>query len=310
MAIVDQGFEREAGAAGIGDAGLQRLLAVLIDELIDQHLAGCRPGQAVVGAAFLLPRLHALGVAFPKCLVQFAGAGIEQIGILEHLVVEVVLRLEAQRAGLDAHVDVLRHQDHLALRRSFGQVQDDAEDLVVAASGRQAVGQADTDRLGLQEQPAGGQAARRSVELDALGDAVFARTDDLVEAAAGLTRVARHFGHALLVVVQFFQRHDRHVDVVLLEAEQAGRVVHQDIGVEHEELGRGGFRDGAACGHRAGSVCDRDQRERADSSTSAACPGTLTLRHSRAIRPSASIRKVERSMPRTWRPYMFLSFIT
>jgi hypothetical protein len=41
-------------------------------------------------------------------------------------------------------------------------------------------------------------------------------------------------------MVEFFQRGDRHVDVVLLEAEQAGGVVHQHVGVQNEQLGLGG----------------------------------------------------------------------
>ena len=59
-----------------------------------------------------------------------------------------------------------------------------------------------------------------------------------VQVAADLAGVARHLGHALLVAVQFLQRDHRQVDVVLFEAEQRGRVVHQHVGVEHEQAGR------------------------------------------------------------------------
>lgn len=45
----------------------------------------------------------------------------------------------------------------------------------------------------------------------------------------------------------------------------------------------------------------------AAASTSAAWPLTFTLRHSRAMRPSASMRNVERSMPIYVRPYMDFS---
>jgi hypothetical protein len=72
-----------------------------------------------------------------------------------------------------------------------------------------------------------------------MGHVVLGAGDDFVQQAAGLARVARDFGHALLVGVEFFQRHHRHVDVVLLEAEEAQGVVHQHIGVEHEQLGGG-----------------------------------------------------------------------
>src|SRR5260364_237980 len=46
------------------------------------------------------------------------------------------------------------------------------------------------------------------------------------------------------------------------------------------------------------------------SSTASTCPATLTLRHSRRSTPRSSIRKVERSTPRTALPYIFLILIT
>jgi hypothetical protein len=43
------------------------------------------------------------------------------------------------------------------------------------------------------------------------------------------------------VRVELLEREDRQVDVVLLEPEQARGIVHQDVGVQHEQLGdRGG----------------------------------------------------------------------
>ena len=58
-----------------------------------------------------------------------------------------------------------------------------------------------------------------------------------IQRARNLARIARDFGHAFLVVVQFFQRHHRQIDVMFLEAEQRCRIVHQHIGVEHEQFG-------------------------------------------------------------------------
>src|SRR5699024_11488479 len=46
------------------------------------------------------------------------------------------------------------------------------------------------------------------------------------------------------------------------------------------------------------------------SNTASTCPGTRTLRHSWTSSPAALNKKVLRSMPRTLRPYMFLSLIT
>ncbi len=49
---------------------------------------------------------------------------------------------------------------------------------------------------------------------------------------------------------------------------------------------------------------------RAASRTSAAWPGTFTLRHILAMRPSGPIRNVERSTPIYLRPYMLFSVHT
>ena len=93
----------------------------------------------------------------------------------------------------------------------------------------------------------------------------------------------------------------RQVDVVLLEAEQAGRVVHQHVGVEHEQLG--------ACLAAGARLCVVDMMLLRESgrtaSTSSAWPSTLTPRHSRRSTPLRSSTKVLRSMPRTCLPYMF-----
>ena len=59
---------------------------------------------------------------------------------------------------------------------------------------------------------------------------------DFIEEAAGLTGIAGHIGHALLVAVELFKRSDRQEHIVFLEPEQAARIVHQHIGVDHEEL--------------------------------------------------------------------------
>jgi hypothetical protein len=43
------------------------------------------------------------------------------------------------------------------------------------------------------------------------------------------------------VLIKFFQRCDGNVDIVFLEAEQAGWIVHQHVGIEYEKFGNGGF---------------------------------------------------------------------
>jgi hypothetical protein len=69
---------------------------------------------------------------------------------------------------------------------------------------------------------------------------VLAAADDLVEKAARLARVARDFRHAFLVAVELLEGGHRDVNVVFLEAEQAGGIVHQHVGIKHEELDVGG----------------------------------------------------------------------
>ncbi len=95
------------------------------------------------------------------------------------------------------------------------------------------------DRLQLEVQLAH---ALGIAQLQALGlhqrDAALDGTlavglDDLVEEAADLARVAGCFRVALLAVVQLLQDHHRYEDVVFLELEQRGRIVHQHVGVQH-----------------------------------------------------------------------------
>ena len=67
----------------------------------------------------------------PEIRRQLAHAGVQQVGIFENFVVEVVFGREPERARLDAHVDVFADQDHLALGVQLLQMMHDAEDLVV-----------------------------------------------------------------------------------------------------------------------------------------------------------------------------------
>ena len=104
-------------------------------------------------------------------------------------------------------------------------------------------GSVDVDQVGLEEQLAAGLAvagAGRAGCRRRCPSASRARHagGERVEEAAHLARVARDFGHALLVVVELLERDHRQVDVVLLEAEQGRRVVHQHVGVEHEQRRR------------------------------------------------------------------------
>ena len=56
----------------------------------------------------------------------------------------------------------------------------------------------------------------------------------LVEKAAHLAHVARRLRQSLLAGVELLEHGHRNVDVVLFEAEDRGRIVHQHIRVQHE----------------------------------------------------------------------------
>ena len=104
-------------------------------------------------------------------------------------------------------------------------------------TGRPSTGSMRVQR-GLEVQAALGVLVAQRGERDAGLDRVVVDVgDQRVERAGHLARVARDFRHALLVVVEFFERHHRQIDVVFLEAEQRARIVHQHVGVEHEQLG-------------------------------------------------------------------------
>mmetsp|Transcript_6769 Transcript_6769/g.28486 ORF Transcript_6769/g.28486 Transcript_6769/m.28486 type:complete len:567 (-) Transcript_6769:681-2381(-) len=243
VAIVLQGLQHGGLAGDLGDLGVQRCRAgrFQIDQLIDQQRRDQRTADAVERGAALLPAFHGLAMALPEIGRQGLDAGVEQVGVFQRLVVAVVLRRQAQGAGLDAHVDVLGHQHDLAARVVRLQCLNDAEDLVVRLALRQALGQGRVDQLGLEEELALGLTVPGAGQRQALGHLLDAAAleagGELVELAADLADVAGDLGHALLVPVQLLQRDHGQEDIVFLEAEQRHRIVHQHIRVEHEELG-------------------------------------------------------------------------
>jgi hypothetical protein len=219
---------------------MERRLAVLrlqVHELVDEHRRDERPGHAVIRGAGLgvLPAFHALRVLRPEVLGQGADAGIEQVFVFENLVVEIVFCGQAERVRLDAHVDVFRHQHDKLILPVALQRADHAENLVVGLALRQALDGFDLRELRLEIQAAQRFEAAQARQRNAFGNRPRVR-DERVECTAHLTRVACDLRHPLLVVVEFFERHHRQIDVVFLEAEEAGGVVHEHVGVEHEEL--------------------------------------------------------------------------
>src|SRR3984957_14295540 len=128
----------------------------------------------------------------------------------------------------------------------------------------------------------------------------------LVEKAAHLTHVAGSFGHAFLACVELLEHGHRDVDIVLFEAKDRRRVVHEHVGVEHENapllarlahLGNGGRHRPRSPRHSAFTAA----------STASAWPFTFTLRHSARSTPCGSMRNVLRSTPIYFLPYMLFS---
>ena len=107
---------------------------------------------------------------------------------------------------------------------------------------RQALRQADVDQVGLEEELAASFAMAGAIQGDAFGAATgIARRHvggERVEVTAHLAGVPCHLRHAALVSVELLERDHRQVDVVLLEAEQRRRVVHEHVGVEDEQRRR------------------------------------------------------------------------
>ena len=220
------------------DHGIERIGAFLPDKLVDQQRGAHRTRDTVMHAPALLPRLHTLAVFVPEIGRQFTHTAIQQIGIFQHPVVGVILCRHPQGARLDAHVDVFRHQDDRPARMLVLQPRDHAKDLIIDLAERQDRGHIALHRMRLQIHPPGRRLVANHRQGRTLGQIGLATLHNLIQEAGHLPRIARHLAHPLLVVIQLLQHRHRQIQVVLLEAVQRGRIVHQDIGVEHKQLGR------------------------------------------------------------------------
>ncbi len=116
------------------------------------------------------------------------------------------------------------------------------EDVIVGADGRASVsGRPESSwRVWKNRRPLHGflpwlpALGRR--QLQAVVDLLLGgRVHQLIEEAAHLAHVARRLRQALLARVELLEHDHRDVDVVFLEAEDRRRIVHQHVGVEHED---------------------------------------------------------------------------
>ena len=217
----------------------QRIWAFLKHKLVGEQIGYQRTFKAVIGVAVGLPRFHAFAVRVPEIGRQFAHPGVKQVGVFEHLVIEIVFGGQPQRARLDAHIDVFRHQNNLAFGVVLGQKQHHAQNLVIHFAGRHTQRDVAGDGLSLQIQAPGRGIVAEGLERDAFFD-VIELGHHFIQKTTGLARVARHFGHAFFVQIKFFQCRNRHIHIVLFKTKQTGGVVHQHIGVKNKQLGRSG----------------------------------------------------------------------
>ena len=205
-------------------------------------------------------------MALPEIARQLFGTGVEQVAVFQRLVVEIILRRQPQCARLDAHVDVFADQNHRHPCVRARQMHEHGKDVVVAFGGGQRSGQRLRDGVGLEKQRARRLPARCVMQRDARAHvgATFNAADNGVQHPAGLTRIAGDFGQPFFVGIQLFERHHGDVQIVLFKAEQAGRVVHQHVGIEHKQFA-GAIRHGRTLRQKRAT-----HRARTASSTSCA----------------------------------------
>ena len=189
---------------------------------------------------------------FPEIRRQLLHAADQQVRVFDGLVARIVLGLHAEDRGLDPQIDVLRYQRDACGAEFLLQCQRVGQDRVVRAVPGQAVRQHGFQQLGLKEQAAARRALavidrhrgrQRQAAIDLLlGGALH----QLVEKAADLAHVARRLRQTFLARVEFLEHGHRNVDVVLFEAKDGGRIVHQDIRVEHEDAALAACPDGSS----------------------------------------------------------------
>ncbi len=204
---------------------------------IHHHAGGARLGQpqhAGAGEALHLVRAD----------LQAHDVEIRHLARL-HLVVQVVLAVDAHSARLELHVEILGDQRHL-VSQLLPQPQRAGQDAVVHL----VQPRKNTAKLQHARRPRG---PRRIINHHAHGAAAgrhrpprhgrAVRAEDLHQRAMHLARVRAALGHLVLKTVQLAEHVHRDAHLVLGEAVDAGRVVQQHVRVQHK-----GPQPGAAAG--------------------------------------------------------------
>jgi len=119
-----------------------------------------------------------------------------------------------------------------------------AQDMVVEVAARQRFREIEVQGYGLEEQaPLGldhlgfvslgkGHDGQSSVDFLLVGTA-----HESIEKTADLGHIPRHFRHPFFALVEFLDHRHGQINIVLVEMEQGGGIVHQHVGIEDEEAG-------------------------------------------------------------------------
>ena len=137
MRVIDQRFQHSGLAADFAHDGFEGWFVLIENEFIEQEVTAQWAGDAITGLGVFFPGLHPGAMGVPEVGRQIARTGIEQVGVFQHLVVEVVFCEQAQCPRLDPHIDVFGHQNDRATGVFELQEEDDAQNLVVVFGGRQ-----------------------------------------------------------------------------------------------------------------------------------------------------------------------------
>ena len=241
LAVVLGQFKHHAVRTDLVHQRFEAAPALHEHALVGQQFGQLRAAQPVEGSAFLLPGLEMVAVGVPETGIELGQPAVEQVDVFEDLVVVVVLGAQAEDGSLDAQIDVLGHQCDRCARAFLLQRQRGAEDVVVRLVAGQCGRQFILHAAGLQvEGAAGGQGAcvldALHCQRDAGGDVIGrGAPGEVIQKAVHLAHVAGDLGSALLGVVQLLQHGHGQEYAMFLEPEQGGGVMHQHVGVEHEQ---------------------------------------------------------------------------
>ena len=206
VAVILQNLEDGGAPAQLLDTGVEGPCALIVDKLI--QVKGCAqgPGDPIEAGASLLPGLHVLAMGLPEVFGQGHAAGVEQVRIINDLVVEVVLRGQSQRMGLDPNVNVLGDQHNLSVGVPFTECPHHRENLVVRLPLEQPRDRRGLQKLGLEEEPSGRIAVAQGIQRKALAQTIAPLGgkgfDQCIKASGHLPHMPRNLGETLLVAVE------------------------------------------------------------------------------------------------------------